>query len=199
MAYADVLDGLSARFANDVSRDKFLALEQGAIALRERDALSASLAAAEERAAKAEQERAAEWTARREAEDNGLTAYACVTSLRTERDDLAMTVAGLRGALLELREEVSAGCHPDAPVEELKEGIHFEAVLRADAALAASPAEHAARLKAAALRSMGNYLSHVSREVKEDDHHEYDLWPGLAAAAQHCHSEADRLEKAVVK
>jgi len=49
---------------------------------------------------------------------------------------LAAYAAGLREALEGLRAEVSAGCHTDAPVEELKEGIHFEAVLRADAALA---------------------------------------------------------------
>ncbi len=42
-----------------------------------------------------------------------------------------------REALKALREEVSAGCHPDALVEELKDGVHFEAVLQADAALAA--------------------------------------------------------------
>ncbi len=49
---------------------------------------------------------------------------------------LALLVAELRGALEVLREEVSAGCGTDAPVEELKDGIHFEAVLKADAALA---------------------------------------------------------------
>jgi hypothetical protein len=55
---------------------------------------------------------------------------------RRERDTLAAQNLALREALAGLRAEASAGCHPDAPVEELKDGIHFDAVLRADAALA---------------------------------------------------------------
>jgi hypothetical protein len=56
-----------------------------------------------------------------------------------ERDALAYQNAALRAALEGLREEVSAGCHPDAPVEELKDGIHFEPVVEADRVLALTP------------------------------------------------------------
>jgi len=56
-----------------------------------------------------------------------------------ERDALASQNAALRAALEGLREEVSAGCHPDAPVEDLKYGIHFEPVVEADRVLALTP------------------------------------------------------------
>ena len=54
-------------------------------------------------------------------------------------DECAYQNAELRAALEGLREEVSAGCHPDAPVEELKDGIHFEPVVEADRVLALTP------------------------------------------------------------
>jgi len=48
----------------------------------------------------------------------------------------AEVIAAAEKALKDIRDEVSAGCHPDAPVEELKDGIHFEPVVAVDAALA---------------------------------------------------------------
>ena len=48
----------------------------------------------------------------------------------------AEVIAAAETALVDIRNEVSAGCHPDAPVEELKDGIHFEPVVAVDATLA---------------------------------------------------------------
>jgi cell division septum initiation protein DivIVA len=49
------------------------------------------------------------------------------------------------------------------------------------------------------LRKMAQYLRNVSGDVKEDGHHEYDLWSGLASAANDCEARAAELEAAARK
>ena len=69
------------------------------------------------------------------------------------------TIAGLREALIALRKEISAGCHSDAPVEELKDGINFEVVSMADAALDRTSDQHRKAIEAGVLRRIDEQIA----------------------------------------
>lgn len=133
------------------------------------NSLSASLAAAEDRAAKAEallelqrsnNERLLQEWVESSAETNAAIA---------QRDDLATTVAGLRGALEKIRHELAScktfvlGGVMGQTTDNIRKATVFHRVPYrtidiAEEALAASPAGHAARIQAAALRAMANKL-----------------------------------------
>jgi hypothetical protein len=174
--------------------------------------LRASLAAAEERAAKAEAEeqreklftesaRAGMRLRGRDLEDcQVLRAHATeerdnalryTELLIAQRDDLAATVAGLRVALEAIGkfepwkyDQAYAG----GAFLSRRVGVVLQESITpiVESALAASPAEHAARLKAAALRSLKEHWH------KADTGSYFVYWDVIE-------DEADRLEKAVGK
>jgi hypothetical protein len=119
-----------------------------------------------------------------EREDNG--AWFCsetcwyedaIAILIAQRDDLAATVAGLRGALEKVNDDLCV-TSPSA----IAKGV-ADAFTTINFALAASPAEHAARIQAAALREARNAM------------HRDQTWCQVADMLT---DMADRLDKAAV-
>ena len=106
-----------------------------------------------------------------------------------ERDQLRATVAGLRRALEEIDSDV-------AGLGWTKTGRTRG---RIDAALAASPDDHARRIKAEALRSTAAALEvlrdHIQTEIGPDDARD-DIRRVCLNRAKDLREEADRLEAA---
>jgi hypothetical protein len=162
-------------------------------------ALRASLASAEERAAKAERQVITErnaWEAERKSSDilgeqnftmslEWGTREAARILAEEQRDALAATVAGLRAALDGLKSAKWDQYFGNGLSAEYARAITSEITT----ALAASPAEHAARIQAAALRKLGEQLKEKYWKNMDSAYND---------AAGVLYQEADRLEKAVV-
>jgi len=107
-----------------------------------------------------------------------------------QRDDLAATVAGLRGAIETLLD--SAVPHP------VEHPTMTAAWKVGEQALAASPAEHAGRIQAAALREAANLIRQTTPDGRSASNYDRGKFDGRVYAIEQLESEADRLEKAVV-
>jgi len=119
-----------------------------------------------------------------------------------ERDEAQALVGELRGKIGALLSNVTdrdinaykALARDDGQPRDYPILVTDLALIDAYAALTTTAPQAIGRLQAKVMREMARYLRGVSGDCKEEGHHQYDLWKGLASAADDCEAEADRLE-----